>query len=708
MPVRWTTHARASLTSNLVNGIVGREGALGECCRSGWVPLPCVAFALLSVPLGGCTPRSKTVNPPGPERTATVDAAPAQAVYPTPSVGPPPVPPPPGEGLDHPHQRYIVVDQFGYRPDAAKVAILVNPERGWNAADIYEPGPMLEVRRWADGAVVFQGAPKPWSGGRIDETAGDRGAWFDFSEVREAGLYYVFDPARSERSHPFEVDRAVYRKLLRTAQRAFYFNRANFEKRPPYSCVGQRCWSLGADYVGPGQDREARSVREPDDPKTARELSGGWWDAGDTNKYVTFACDAVHQLLSAYEERPEVFGDDFGIPESGNGLPDLIDELRYELDWLKKMQPNDLGGGVLLKVGNVEYGDPVPDQSQFRRFYYPEPCSSATIVASGLFAHASLVFAGFPELISYAEDLRERAIRAWDHYHAHQRSDACDDGTIKSGDADRSLTHQAQDAVTAAVYLFAATQDRAYGAYVAEHHRITRPFQDERWSIYDQSQGDALLVYASLSSADPTTRDGVLGRKRKLAQEVDLYGFRPELDLYRAYMRKESYHWGSNNARAAYGNTNYALVQHGLVPEAERGSYIERAAGILSSFHGVNPMQLVYLTNMYADGGDECVDEAYHTWFRDQHPLWDNARRGLGPAPGYVTGGPNQNYCEGQDPAEHACARSPLREQPAEKAYIDSNTSWEPSNPYDKTWELTEPAIYYQASYLRLLSKFVD
>jgi hypothetical protein len=49
-----------------------------------------------------------------------------------------------------------------------------------------------------------------------------------------------------------------------------------------------------------------------------------------------------------------------------------------------------------------------------------------------------------------------------------------------------------------------------------------------------------------------------------------------------------------------------------------------------------------------------------------------------------------------------------VRVQPPEKAYLDVNTSWDPPNPYDKSWELTEPAIYYQASYVRLLSKFVD
>jgi hypothetical protein len=120
-------------------------------------------------------------------------------------------------------------------------------------------------------------------------------------------------------------------------------------------------------------------------------------------------------------------------------------------------------------------------------------------------------------------------------------------------------------------------------------------------------------------------------------------------------------------------------------------------------------MQLDYLTNTYADGADASADEAYHTWFRDGDPRWDNARTSeLGPAPGFVTGGPNKGYCKDQNPAEHACAKSPVREQPPEKAYLDVNTSYEPPNPYDKSWELTEPAIYYQASYVRLLSKFVD
>jgi hypothetical protein len=619
------------------------------------------------------------------------------------------VAPPAGQGLSVKLQKYIVVDQFGYQPTLAKVAVLVDPELGWNATDAYAPGSELEVRKWSDGSKVLSGAVRAWNSGKLDESSGDRGAWFDFSTLTTPGLYYVFDPKNSVRSHPFEIASDVYRKVLKTATRMFYFNRANVEKKPPYSCVGKRCWSLGADYVGDGQDKAARSVSDRENAKTARDLSGGWWDAGDTNKYVTFSNDAVHQLMTAFEEHPSAFGDDFGIPESGNGVPDLVDELLVELDWLKKMQPADLKGGALIKMGNVDYGDPVPDQSKLRRYYYPAPCSSATIALSSELAHGALLLARFPRFSAYAKDLSARAQRAFEFYRNNPKSDACDDGTIKSGDADRSLAEQEQGAVTAAVYLFALTKDAKYSEFVKQNYQRTRPFQDDRWSVYDQSQGDALLFYARLPKADAEVQGAIVARKKSQAQALDYYQLRPELDLYRAYMRPDSYHWGSNNARAGYGNTNYDLLTYELAAPADRDSFRERAAGILHSFHGVNPMQLVYLTNMYADGGDACADEAYHTWFRDKDPRWDNARSSeLGPAPGYVTGGPNKNYCQGQDPKEHACAHSPVREQPPEKAYLDVNTSYEPQNQYDKSWELTEPAIYYQASYVRLVSKFVD
>src|SRR5215475_1530927 len=89
----------------------------------------------------------------------------------------------PKSGSDVPENRYLVVDQFGYRPDMKKVAILVDPQEGWNAADEYVPGDTIELRRFDDGAVVFTGKPTPWRNGDTQVNAGDRGWWFDFSAV---------------------------------------------------------------------------------------------------------------------------------------------------------------------------------------------------------------------------------------------------------------------------------------------------------------------------------------------------------------------------------------------------------------------------------------------------------------------------------------------------------------------------------------------
>jgi hypothetical protein len=681
--------------------------------RTSFLP---ASLALYLSACGGSTPAPVAAPPalppaPPPSVTSAAPAEPAPPVNDRIDPNRPVLKLPPGaksvaRGEDAPAWRYIVVDQFGYRPEMKKVAVLVDPEDGFNGNDAYTPGDTFEIRRWSDAKVVFSGKPAVWGDGKVQKNAGDRGWWFDFSSVTEPGSYFVFDATNGVRSHRFEIGKDVYKDVLKAALRMFYYNRANFEKKKPFACVGNKCWEQGVDYVGPGQDKEARSVFDRTNPKTARDLSGGWWDAGDVNKYVTFARTPVHNLLSAYTEKPKAFGDDNNIPESGNGIPDIIDELKVEFDWLVKMQPKDLKGGVIVKMGNAEHGGPLPGEDKQARFYYPEPCSAGTIAAAGMFAHGSLVFRGFPKFKAFAADLQKRAVLAFDYYQKHDKSIQCDDGTIKAGDADMSLDDQDAESVVAAVYLLAATGDQKYDETIQKHIEKTRPFKDDRWSVYDAHQGEAALYYTTLAKAEPKLKDKIVGQKKQQAASVDLYGFKPDLDLYLAYMRDDTYTWGSNQARANFGNTNYEMVQYGLTADADKKSYVERAEGILHSFHGVNPMQIVYLTNMYAYGGDDCANEIFHSWFRDGDPKFDNAKTSeLGPAPGYVTGGANHAYCPAKD---HKCHTSLLTRQPSQKAYLDFNTGWAPDKEYDVSWEITEPAIYYQAAYVKILSKFVE
>jgi hypothetical protein len=323
-----------------------------------------------------------------------------------------------------------------------------------------------------------------------------------------------------------------------------------------------------------------------------------------------------------------------------------------------------------------------------------------------MFAHAAWMFRDLPPLAGYAAELRDRAVRAFAHYTTAPRRDDCDDGSITGGDADRTLAEQNQDAVVAAIYLFALTDDAAYDQIIERDFRLTRPFKDDQWSAYEPDQGDALLFYCTLAKANATVRAAILERKRSVAQSSDIFGFHPELDLYRAYLRKESYHWGSNMVRANAGNTNYDLLQFKLATGAEATAYATRVGGLLHYFHGVNPLNLVFLSNMRDYGAENSASEIFHTWFRDGDARLDSAETSeLGPAPGYVPGGPNLHYCE--DP-KAACSRSALKREPAGKAYRNFNTGWAPTKEYDRSWELSEPGLYYQSGYVKLISKFVE
>src|SRR5262245_21096906 len=125
---------------------------VGSCLgRAGSVPVP---FAP-SPPVPG--PGPTTAAPP-PAAPPAAPPGPSPTAYPAEPKGPPPIAPPDGQGLSVKLQKYIVVDQFGYRTEQAKVAVLVDPVAGWNANDAYEPGSELEVRRWSDGTGVVKGA----------------------------------------------------------------------------------------------------------------------------------------------------------------------------------------------------------------------------------------------------------------------------------------------------------------------------------------------------------------------------------------------------------------------------------------------------------------------------------------------------------------------------------------------------------------------
>lgn len=301
----------------------------------------------------------------------------------------------------------LAVDQIGYPADLPKVAVISSAQTGFNAGQTYTPGPTLEVRDWTTNAVVFSAAPTVWNGGATHDQSGDKVWWFDFTPVQRWGRYYIYDPSTDRRSSAFRISTRVYRDVLKTAGRVFFYQRRGAAKQPPYT---DPKWADGASHLGPGQDTQARLVTDQGNAATARDLRGGWFDAGDYNKYVNFTFSPLSDLLFAYQKNPLIWGDDWNIPESGNGLPDLLDEVKWELDWLLRMQNPD--GSVLSKVSSLGFNSASPPSADTSAIYYGAASTSATFCAAASFAQAARIFAGLGQS-AYAAQLQTAAVNAW-------------------------------------------------------------------------------------------------------------------------------------------------------------------------------------------------------------------------------------------------------------------------------------------------------
>ncbi len=589
---------------------------------------------------------------------------------------------------------HIHIDQFGYLPTAKKVAVISNPVTGYNSSASYTPGSTLELVNEVTGAVAFSGAPMVWDNGATHVQSGDKGWWFDFSSVTTPGDYFIRDATNNTKSYTFKIDEFVYIELLKAAGRMFYYNRCNDSKASPFA---EANWTDGDNFRNALQDANCRYYLDPNNVALEKDLTGGWFDAGDYNKYVTFASTAIHDLLNAYEENTDAFGDDWNIPESGNGLPDVIDEIKWELDWLKKMQNAD--GSVHIKMGSISYSENAssPPSANTDPRYYGPTCSSSAIALAGMFAHAALVFEDIPSLASEAASLETLAELSWIYVlpqlNTSNLDEDCDDGTIKAGDADRNTADQRTEALLAAFYLYELTGATNYGDWIINNINDAPPVLDDWLGINYMDVNKELFSYAASPNANTATKNEIINSVTPHI-EGDWNGFFGvnDEDLYRSFMPDWSYDWGSNSAKARYGVLSLLLKEYGLDPSQD-ASFEQKAEEQLHYYHGVNPQNLVYLSNMYSYGAEKSANEIYHAWF-DNGTDYDHALNSLyGPAPGYVVGGANGSYTY--------APLSPPYNQPLQKAYLDFNDGF-PMN----SWEITEPAIYYQASYIRLLANY--
>ncbi|MBP1204690.1 hypothetical protein JOD97_002732 [Duganella sp. 1411] len=603
--------------------------------------------------------------------------------------------------------KFIVVDQFGYLTNARKVAVLRWPRTGYDSSQSYWPG-QIQVRNAATGAVVFSGWPQEWKSQAVDPSSGDQVWHFDFSGVTAPGTYEIVDIDRQQKSMRFEIGANVYRNVLVQAVRTFFYQRAGQTKSA--ANAGSK-WADGASHLKAGQDTQARRFLDPDNAATARDLRGGWYDAGDLNKYTSWTAGYAQELMDAYLQNPTVFTDDFNIPESYNGIPDILDEAKWGLDWLKRAQNSD---GSVLSVEGLAGAS--PPSSATGASYYGDASTAATLATAAAFAEGAKVLGGLNNaaLNTYAADLLARARLAWNWAQANPNVVFYNNDASR-GTAGLAVGQQETDdngrktmRLMTAIKMFAATGEATYRNYVDAHYTEAQMFAN--WSLSGFSAGDArpLLYYASLPGATSSVATAIRSQYLDLWGRAEYDGWGKvdaQTDPYRAFIG--AYTWSSNSVKANAGTLfaeegYYGISRH--TPEQ-----VASAAGdYLHYLHGVNPLGKVYLTNMYAFGAENSVNQIWHSWFFDGTP-WDDARTSpYGPAPGFLVGGPAGNQwdwdggCPGVSPKCGTTRPTPPYGQPPQKSYLDFNDGW-PLN----SWSISENSNGYQVAYIRLLARFV-
>lgn len=595
---------------------------------------------------------------------------------------------PPGTVTDR-----IMIDQFGYLPGMVKVAVISDPQQGFNADESYSPGTKLEIRNRDSNQIVFSGPVVAWKSGVVHDQSGDKIWWFDFSALTCPGAYYVYDPATDRRSFAFEIRPNVYSEVLRHAARMFYYQRCGVAKQTP---LADARWVDVPCHLHSAQDLKCRLISAQNDAATERDLSGGWHDAGDYNKYTNFTTGTLSDLLFAYQFNPAVWGDDFGIPESGNGIPDILDEVKWELDWLLKMQNSD--GSVLSKVSVTQFQATSPPSADAAPRYYGAASTSSTLSAAMSFAHAAAIFNSHNPV--YATTLRNAALSAWQWSEASPNVIFTNAGFASANpevdDYGRSMYK-----LCAAVYLYALTGEGRFKTYVESNYTSLHALQWTYWFSYESTFQDAVLYYTTLPGISSSVAGAIRTSKQNAVGGNEFYGaYAGATDAYRAYLKDADYVWGSNQVKCQVGMVLLSQAIYGLDPP-NAANYQAAGAGYLHYLHGVNPLGLVHLTRMYDYGGDRCANEMYHSWFGDG-TVFDNALTSpAGPPPGFMMGGADKYFAP--DGQYKGPVLSPPMNQPVQKAYKDWNTSW-PEN----SWQITEPAIYYQAAYLKLLATTID
>jgi endoglucanase len=524
----------------------------------------------------------------------------------------------------------IKVDQVGYPGNGPKVALVESK----TAAAVFT------VRRARDGSVVFRGklaAPV------ADADSGDSVQAAEFTRVAKAGRYFVDVPGVG-RSWEFAIGPDVYARAWYLAMRSYY---------------GQRCGTavdLGPEFPGFKHDAcHLEGAYHPSSGKTGPHASqGGWHDAGDYGRYVVNSGITTGTLLWAFEMfEPRVRGIRLNLPESGNGTPDILNEIRWNLDWMLSMQDED--GGVWHKQTSEQFCPFImPEKDRLVSFVIgtgqdPFKSSCATGDLAAVAAIAARVFKPFDTV--YAAKCLRAARLAFEWLDKHPNvtfRNPASVGTGGYGDGNCG-----DERLWAAAELWRTTRDEVYNRYFLDHYPDYRnaigPGNPQSWGNVANL---ALWTYALGGGPD----SGVAGEiRRNSLNSADQIVTRSAANGYRISLATRDYIWGSNSVAANYGMQ--LLVANAL--QANPG-YVRTAIENLHYLLGRNTFSLSFVTQVGANP------------FRHPHHRPSGADQNPEPWPGLLAGGPNHAR---QDEAMRDLQKLPAGLPPA-KMYLDDQAAY--------------------------------
>jgi endoglucanase len=513
------------------------------------------------------------------------------------------------------------------------------------------------VRRAGGREIVFRGN---LSAPAADPSSGDTVQTADFSALKTDGRFYL-EVAGVGVSWPFAIAPDAYARTFYLAMRSFY---------------GQRCGTavdLGPEFQGYTHDAcHKENAYHATSGKSGVKASGnkGWHDAGDYGRYVPNSGLSTGTLLWTYEMFADrVKGVGLNIPESDNSAPDILDEIRWNLDWMLSMQDED--GGVLHKQTSERFCDFVmPEKDGLVSFVigtgrepYTSSCATADVAA--VMATAARLYLPFDAAYSAkALDSARRAFAWVEKNPGLLFTNPAGIGTGAYGDR-----NCADETLWAAAELWRTTREGAYQQYFVDHYAAQLPAVSPSSPPAWPSVGPVALWTYVLGGGTGEPAEAI--RRASMSAADDIVT-RTAASGYRTSLRTSDYIWGSNSVAANYGLQ--LLIADALRPDPR---YRDAAADNLHYLLGRNTFSLSWVTQVGANP------------FRHPHHRPSGADRNPEPWPGLLSGGPNGRR---QDPAMKG-----LPDLPPAKMYIDDQESYA-SNEVAINWNA--PLVFLLAGQL--------